>query len=153
MFSSCMEFVLNFSWSFRKNWKKSFMAFQCPGCDKTYSSCIDFVLEFSWSFSKNWKKPFIAFQCPGCDTMFSSFIDFVLDFLWSFRKNWKKPLMAFQCLEILSFILYWSKRKRYHDFEQNQSLDGVEGKMSPLKCIMKQRWQRWFEWFLSFFSL
>ena len=80
------------------NWNKSFMAFQCQGCDKTFSFCIHFVLNFSWSFRKttNWKK---------------SCIDFVLDFSWSFRKNWKLEEIFYSFLMLRLwysiFFLHW----------------------------------------------
>ena len=48
----------------QKNWKKSFMAFQCQGCDKTFSSCIDFVIDFSWSFRKKLEERFHGISIP-----------------------------------------------------------------------------------------
>ena len=67
---SHMDFVLNFSWSFRKNWRKLFMAFQCLDFDGMFCPYIDFVLDFSCSFRKNCRKSFMAFKCLDCDTMF-----------------------------------------------------------------------------------
>ena len=46
------HFETDWAWSFRKNWRKSVMAFQCLDCDTMFSPYIDFVLDFSWSFRK-----------------------------------------------------------------------------------------------------
>ena len=52
MFSSYIESVFDFSWSFRKKLVEIFTTFECPDCDTMFSSLIDFVLDFSRSFSK-----------------------------------------------------------------------------------------------------
>ena len=69
MFSSDIDFVPVFSWSFSKKWKKSFMAFmgffRCGECKRTFTT-NDFI-------DMNITNHF-AFWCPLCDKKCERFV-------------------------------------------------------------------------------
>ena len=91
-FSSHIDFVLDFSWSFGKV-EEIFFSIWVPRLWYNVFF-LNWFFYFSWSFSKL-EESFMAFECPDCKTMFSSYIDFVFYFSWSFRKNWLKYLRHF----------------------------------------------------------